>query len=242
MLAEANIKHPARVLISGKSGSGKTYLVTNIIDQVMRGQIDRLIVICPTWSSQQVFRTLDNLVDYERDVFEDLDKNTFETIYQQVKQQIRYCNENGLTPIRTALLIDDCGSDNLIHGGRISPFGKLAIQFRHLNISAFVLVQNPKLVSPNFRENANHFIFFPSNRVDDMNWIYKEYGSGAFSKHAFFKVLARVWEGDETGISNFFYVYCPERSSARFFSNFTLELTVRRKPLILKEFKYFFIF
>lgn len=239
MQAEANIKHPARLLVSGRAGSGKTWLAVDLVDRIFRNQIDRIIVICPTWTTQDVFRCLDDLVKPERDVFE-LEKDTFDSIYQQILQQIKYCKENGKSPIRTLLFIDDCGSNNLIHGGRISNFGKLAIQFRHLNVSSIVIVQNPKLVSPNYRENANHFIFFPCHRKEEMEWIYKEFTPSFCSKEAFFRILLKSWgmnnDEEDEDITHFIYIFCPPRSKIRFFKNFASELSIRRKSLVLNEF------
>lgn len=241
MQAEAHIRHPARLLLTGKAGSGKTWLAVDLILRVFQNQIDRYIVICPTWSTQGIFRNLDHLVKPDRDIFEDLENETFNSIYQQILQQIRYCQENGREPIRTLLFIDDCGSNNLIHGGRISTFGKLAIQFRHLNVSSIVIVQNPKLVSPNYRENANHFIFFPCHRLEEMEWIYKEFNPSFCSKQNFFKILKKAWDSDEEkpstedDVNHFIYIYSPPRSHIRFFRDFASELSIRRSPLVLKE-------
>ncbi len=239
MQAEANIQHPARLLISGKAGSGKTWLAVDLIDRVLRHQVNRLIVICPTWYTQSIFRCLDGMVKPDRDVFEDLENDTFEEIYKQILQQVRYCAQNNKEPIKTLLFIDDCGSNNLIHGGRISCFGKLAIQFRHLNVSSIVIVQNPKLVSPNYRENANHFIFFPCHRLEEMEWIYKEFNPSFCQKKTFFKILLRAWglknNEENDGETTFIYIYCPPRHSIRFFKGFSSEFTLRKRPLIMNE-------
>lgn len=238
MQAEANIVHPARILICGKSGSGKTHLAMKIVKDVLNSQIDRWIIICPTFATQKVFRYFNVLkkFDAERDVFEDLNASTFNEVYRQLLEQIKYCEEKGIEPIRTCLLIDDCGSNNQLHGGRISPFGKLCIQFRHLNTSAIVIVQNPKLVSPNYRENANHFIFFPSHRFEEKEWIYKELNpSGECSKITFFALLEKAWYNDE--INHFLYVFCPPRSGIKMYRDFSFELNIKRKPLIIEELK-----
>lgn len=239
MLAEANIIHPARILITGQAGSGKTYLAVDLILRILSLCIDRLIVICPTWSSQDVFRELDGMVKFERDVFEEIEEDTIDKIYHQVLSQVKFCKKNGKPLIRTCLFIDDCGSNKHIHGGRISNFGKIAIQLRHLNMSSIVIVQNPKLVSPNYRENINHCIFFPCHRMDDMVWIYNEFNSQLCSKKSFIKMLKRAWNGgnddDSDDAVHFLYVFCPPRSKMRFYIDFATELTIRRKPLVNYE-------
>jgi hypothetical protein len=234
MKAEKYIEHPARVLISGKSGSGKTHLAVQLLMRTLSDQIDRLIVACPTWSTQDVFRSLDHLVKEERDIFEDVDSKTFTTIFEQVLNQVRYTKKNGLKPIRTWLLIDDCGSNSAIHGGRISNFGKIAVQLRHLNVSMIVLVQHPKLVSPNFRENANHFILFPTQRVDEINWINNEFNSTFCSKEAFLKLVFAAWDPiSEKGERNeygqhFLYIHIPQRKAIQFYRDFEEELLIKR--------------
>lgn len=241
MLAEANIRHPARVLVVGKAGSGKTYLSIRLIDVVLRSQIDRLIGICPTWLTQAQFRVLDNMVNFDRDIFTDLTPETFKIIYKQIITCHNLCIKQGRRPIRTLLFIDDCGSDPVIHGGRISHFGKLAIQMRPLGVSAIITVQNPKLVSPNFRENANHFIFFPTQRTDYVKWICQEYCGGT-SPQTFYKILERAWEGaddDEDDEENpkrrWLYILGSEVGRNRFFANFETELRTGPRKLIWRE-------
>jgi hypothetical protein len=234
MKAEKYIEHPARILISGKAGSGKTHLAVQIISHILSPQIDRLIVVCPTWSTQDVFRRLDYLVKPERDVFEDLDSNTFNTIFEQVLSQVRFCKKEGLKQIRTCILIDDCGSNNAIHGGRISSFGKLAVQLRHLGCSCLVIIQHPKLVSPNYRENVNHTIIYPSQRADELTWINNEYNSTLCSKESFLKLVFAAWdplssqgERNEYG-QHFLYIYQPPRKAIQFFREFEEELSIKR--------------
>lgn len=232
--AESNMEHPARVLISGKSGSGKTWLAINLILQVfVLFKPKRFIVVCPTWKTQDVFRRLDHLVNEDRDVFDIIDENTFIKIYKQLLQQVKYTKEKGIEPIKTVLLVDDCGSDKVIHGGRISNFGKLAIQLRHLDVSSIVIVQNPMLASPNYRENANHFIFFPCQRLNEFKWLHNEFNSTLVKEESFKKMIKKAWNGgkdieeddDESNYGkNFFYVFTPPRDRIRFYCNFETEL------------------
>jgi hypothetical protein len=230
MLAEANIRHPARILICGKSGSGKTFLGIHIAVNILRREIDRFIIICPSWATQKAFRCLDPYIKPDRDVIEDLTKDTFVDVYNQILAQNSYSEKEGKKKIRTCLIIDDCGSDKAIHGGRISTFGRIAIQFRPLGVSSILMAQNPKLVSPNYRENANHFIFFPTRRIEEKEWMYKEFGSGLFTKYSFFQLLEKAWkEDDDDGETHFLYIYDPARAKIKFYSDFSTELTISKR-------------
>lgn len=226
---EANIIHPAQVLISGKSGSGKTYLAVQMVKKIFADQIRRLIIVCPTFYTQDTFRGLDDLItDKERDVFTTLRKETFDLIFHQLKNQLKIASQKGVPPIPNLILIDDCGGDNAIHGGRISGFGNLSIQLRHLNASSIVIVQNPKLVSPNFRENASHFIFFPAQRRDEAIWLNNEFNPNNVSKDTFSYLISYAWNGakkeDTEYGKHFLYIWRPPREKTRFFSDFGKEL------------------
>lgn len=244
MQAEQFIVHPARILISGVSETGKTWTAVDLILRVLSPQIDRWIMVCPTWKTQGIFRQLDHLVKPERDVIEDLQSDTFSIIMKQLLVQVRHCTNNGLDPIRTGLFIDDCGSNNHIHGNRISKFGELSIQLRHLKVSSLVLVQNPKLVSPNYRENANHFIFFPCRRAEDIKWIENEFNSSNYSSQTMRRILKAGWRGgieddEEEFGQHFVYILLAARKPIRYFSDFKIELTPKSFRNQIKEPQFF---
>lgn len=231
--AESNIVHPFRLLVAGKAKSGKTTLVVDIIHRIMRPQIDRIIVLCPSWNTQDVFDPIRDMVNPSRDVWTDLDTNPFATIMKQLLKQIEYAKAKGTAPIRTLLFIDDMSGSKMMHSGRITPLSHLSIQSRHLCLSIFILSQQPKSITPGFRDNTDGVIAFPPQRELDRAWLYQEYNGNAIEKQKFIDLIMTAWKGVdrkdflEFG-THFLFILLPFRSITRYFADFDYELTITK--------------
>jgi GTPase SAR1 family protein len=172
--AEALIVHPARILLSGASGSGKTTLAVYIMNSILRREIDRFIIICPTWETQDIFRCMDDIVQINRDVIQDAEENNpFQRIKGELIAMRKHCQKKGVR-IRVCLFIDDMAGTPILHGGLITPFSSLSTQMRNLDLSCLVLTQQPKLITPSFRLNSNYVISFPATTRNERDWLYAE--------------------------------------------------------------------
>lgn len=75
---------------------GKTELVTNLILE-KQNEIDRLIVICPTFYEQPVYEKLYPLIQQEKDVYEkNLNAGVFDIIREDLKSVRALCKEKGI--------------------------------------------------------------------------------------------------------------------------------------------------
>lgn len=220
--ADINFVHPFRALITGKADSGKTYLAVKVIDS-KKELFDRLIVICPTWYSQDIFRLLDDMIIRQKDVYTNPDENTFKTIHQDMLNVRTKVKAENLPDVRTLLFIDDLSGTKLIHGGRISSFAHLSIQIRHMGCSSILISQQAKAVSPAYRDNINILCAFPSQRKEDIKWIESEYGRHDLKSNEMRSIIVSAWNGfgvkDEWG-KHFLFIYCNPRGPVEYFCDF----------------------
>jgi hypothetical protein len=220
--ADANFIHPFRSLITGKADSGKTFLAVKIM-MTKRNDFDRLIVICPTWKTQDVFRNVDDMVIRSKDVYTTPDEDTFKQITNDLLNVRSKVKEHGLEDVRTLLFIDDLSGTKFIHGGRISAFAHLAIQIRHLGCSCILVSQQAKAVSPAYRDNINILCAFPSQRKEDIKWIESEYGRHDLKSSDMRSIIVAAWNGfgDESEWGkHFLFVYCNPRGPVEYFCDF----------------------
>lgn len=224
--------HPGRYLFAGKSKSGKTTLLVDVVRQHFKNLVDRIIFVCPT-IDQPLFDPIRNLYKSERDVFDYNDKNVFDLILKQIRLQKAFCKKEGIPEVRTLLIIDDTAGLNVMHGGRHGKFSNLSIHCNHENLSIFVLTQQPKGISPSFRENLEGLVCFPLLSRKDRDWIYEEYNGCVVKKKTFQKLVLRAWKGQENEDfeefgKHFLFITFPVRAQPRYFGDFAYELFARR--------------
>lgn len=229
MCANSLIQHPSRTLICGRAKSGKSHLFVKLLDQQLRNQIDRLIVICPTWH-QKLFDPIRDLVKNEEDVIENFDKDPFHKIYDQLVYIKKQCEKKGIATPNTLIFVDDMAGSKFLHGGRINKFSLLSIQTTHWNTSIVVITQAPKAITPSFRDNLENLITFPLNKSEDQEWLFKEFNGNMFNKKRFKKIIKIAWSSfDGRYGEHFLFIHLPIRSETRYFSDFKYELTPKRK-------------
>lgn len=222
------LQHPERVFITGKCGAGKTELGIELISTVFRHQIDRLIVVCPTFHSQESFRRLDSMISREQDIFTHPTSKTFEQIQENIELVSKKLKAMKQRSLRTMVFVDDLSGLNIIHGGRLGAFANFSIKSRHFDCSMIVISQQATSVSPAFRDNVTAVVAFPSQRKEEIKWLLREYTRHDFSDDHMKSLVTAAWRGkdkleDEWGL-HFFFVLCQARKPIRYFADFEYQL------------------
>lgn len=223
------IEWPFRILITGPCGAGKSTVAIEIMSQ-FQTKIDRLIVVSPTFRTQEIFRPLDCLVkNPKRDIFPSATKVTFSKIMAQITRQYEYCEQNDLKQIRTLIFIDDNTSNKAIHGGRMGSLGNLTIMCRHFKAALLCISHQGKAITPGFRNNVTSLIAFPTNIENEISFISQEFGNPIlWTKDDFKKIISHAWKGGREDMRewgrHFLFILTPPRSCQRYFIDFQKEI------------------
>lgn len=195
--------------------------------QTFRVQIDRIIVVCPTFRIQETYDPMRKLV-MENDIYSELNKDDFKNLFNQIKRQQTKKKNAGERYQRILILVDDMAGTNMIHGSRFSPFANLSIQSPHWNISMIVVTQQPTNVSPSFRDNAEGLIVFPSEGKLEVEWLKKSYESVCMAEGQLVELLRHAWRGGISGNSewgkHFLFIQSLPRRRSRFWLDFEHEI------------------
>lgn len=231
MRAERNILHPCRIFVTGRSGGGKTTAVVDLIDRVFRNQVDRVVVCCPSWSSQPLFGPIRDLVKDERDVLDYNPKNgkdPFERFFRSLTKQKEFAAARGELMLKTLLFIDDMGGDKTQH----ETFGylsRISNQSRHFNLSIINISQQPKLACPSLRQASDFALVFPPTSSNGKVWCHDELNLNLIPKKEFDFIITTAWKGGRDDIkelgSHFLFVIIPQRKPARYFIDYKQEIT-----------------
>lgn len=225
------IKHPTRLFVVGRAQMGKTTEAVRVI-QKRFGDMDRYIVICPSFDTQRTFDPIRHLFKPN-----DIHMNPKEGKFKEIEREIKNFNtffrdaqlKKGITKprrARTLLLIDDMTGKNLIQGNGRGNFSNFACQITHLDCSLMVIAHSPKSVDLNFRRNAENFLVFPSESKDSLDWIVDNFNSPVLGKHRDVKdMILQTWKGRDGKIGeHFLFIHSQPRKLSRFFSDFDHEV------------------
>lgn len=166
--AAANIiKHPCRVIFTGRSTMGKTTLAVEIICQNLLKDVKRCFAVCPTFWEQPALEKLRKVKGAftNKTVFTRVDDRVFEYIYQVISRN----------PGPTLLFIDDAAAEAATNKGNKGAFSRLALASPHLNLTIIGVFQRLSSCSPALRDNCEGLVSFVPTKIQDVDIIYKEF-------------------------------------------------------------------
>lgn len=161
------IKHPYRLLVTGRSTMGKTTLAVDIIiHRLMRGT-RRCFAVCPTWYQQKALAPLRAIKGAfpPQNVFTKVSDDVFNHIFA-------ICNRDHAP---TLVFLDDSAAEAATNKGSKGAFARLSIACNHLNISMVGIFQRLTQASPAFRDNAEGIISFIPSKMLDVDTIVDEF-------------------------------------------------------------------
>ena len=166
----ASLPQPWRVLCSGRSQSGKTELLRNVVTNFYRGCFDKIFIFSRTARLDSTYKAI---IEYcekngqdeseEPFVFEELDVDVLTKLMAERKSVIQRIKANGDThKLPGVLIIIDDMSDSEILQKRSGPgvIAKLFTMGRHFGISIWCNVHSVNSLGPLARRQASGLILF----------------------------------------------------------------------------------
>ena len=196
-LMEANIipRHPSAVIFNGKSGSGKTQLMVNLLTRPQfygrtklndpKSQyFDLIFFFSPTADQDDLVRFLK--LPKKRII------NSFDTekLDKILEVQDNLVKDKGVDKAPKILIVfEDIQSEPKFQ--RTKSFKRCYIQGRHINISTFLLGQSWTKTERMCRLQANNVFFFPS-AASEVELISNEYAPPNTTKKDFMNLVKDV--------------------------------------------------
>ena len=183
-------KHASSVIFNGRSGSGKTNLLVNLMsrpefygpDKKGKPYFDLVFLFSPTASGG------DDLVRYlnidPNNIYTDFDQTALENLIAKQKQ---FIEKKGLMKSPKILIIfEDIQSDQKFM--RSKCFLKCFIMCRHLNISTFLLSQSFTKTPRACRLQCNNVFFFQGSKSEH-ELICEEYMAPGLTKKEMYDLV-----------------------------------------------------
>ena len=217
-LMDLNIipKHPFSLSILGTTGSGKTHLLSYMLNntQMYKNYFDKVIVFGRTIHADGTYKFIkkdevvsNNMSDRLDELVEQLDKESKEMQFNE--------RDNLL------VIFEDISAEKKLL--KNPNLGKLFVQNRHYKTSVISLSHYYKRLNPMIRLNARHLMIFKCNatQIDLLSEDYK-----IRDKHSFFAMVRHAFEPTKELPRPFLYVnnVDPKNKFRKSFSEFlTLE-------------------
>ena len=198
-LMEKNIlpTHPSSVIINGKSGSGKSQLIINMLcredmygfDKNKKHYFDEIFFFSPT--AGKMDDLCEHLLDYtclkEENIYNDFDENKLNEILENQKNEI---NEKGIEKAKKILiLLDDIQQDQKFL--RSKTILKIFTTNRHYNCSVYLCGQSFTKTPRACRLQANNIMFFAGSK-SETDKIVEEYAPPKLTKRDFNDLIDQV--------------------------------------------------
>ena len=146
--------YPHNAIICGKTRSGKTYQILNIIEKYYYNCFDHIFIICPTFADNKTYQERswlkNKVMVYNGDILvETLDMLIKEHSHRGFKDRA-----GRLAGKRSLIIIDDCSADKDLNKHR-TALSKIAFSGRHSNLTTWFISQRYVSVPKDFRDNID---------------------------------------------------------------------------------------
>ena len=177
---ELRLQEPFVIYMSAPRGSGKTYLLLNllILDEFYNDTFDRIYFICPSFFQDPKYSILDLP---KSQVMTEFNEKKIETIIKKKKADDEYL-----------FVFDDCITQSSFkNNNNDCILNTIAVNGRHMGISMIIASQKTSGSSSFIRSQADGvYIWRPRSR-NEIEAIYEDNSIGTLSKNEFVELLER---------------------------------------------------
>jgi len=141
-------------LICGRTNSGKTFHVLNIIERFYLQTFDHIFIICPTFYDNKTYNRpwLTRCKVYSNG----------ELLVDTLNSLIKVHSKGGpLSGKKSLIIIDDCSAEKDLNKHR-TALSKIAFSGRHSNLTTWFITQRYVSAPKDFRENI-HWVLITKN-------------------------------------------------------------------------------
>ena len=173
---------PFGAVVIGKSGSGKTLAIVNMLTnpKLLADTFDYIYLFTGVKPDHELIKDLE--LD-KSNIKVDFDEETVKAIMDKMEKTV---DKQGFknTPSVCFIFDDILGNTDFLKSKTLT---KLATANRHMNISYIVLSQYYKKLPPVVRTNASYYMVFPSSDIE-MQKIADELSPPSITKDQFLKI------------------------------------------------------
>lgn len=191
-ISELKIKFPSHTLIIGRTQSGKTTLLMNLMEQYLEN-FDYVVLMSGSYKMHDQYKLLSSkpIVKY--------DKISVDAIEALLKHQKNFSEQSSKgelpRPVKCLIVMDDTGQFSFyqqnksnVGTGSIQLFNELFLNGRQFNISTFLLSQcESGLIPPGIVQNCSTVLITSANNslVDKVYKSTQERSLADFKKNMF---------------------------------------------------------
>lgn len=193
---------PFKSLIYAASGSGKTVLITNLIENVYRDCFERIYVFSPSiniddnWkTTKQYLNSAINLGENEPSLFqENFDESVVDEIMTTQKKITDHIKKNKESNKLFSILIvlDDVADDTSQRNSK--ALKSLFVKGRHSHISIILSSQKASLLNPVARVNADSIYCFKLRNYQDLDLLLNEFSALVNDKKEMLEIYKKAVE------------------------------------------------
>ena len=221
---------PANSLHVGPSGSGKSLtLLRTLMDADKLGNcFDRFMVLSPNVFVDPQYKPLIQYIEQttgqKKDdfCFEEFDHDAIRQLMDEQKKTNAYLRKIGAKRLISACcVIDDFGERADLVKAHGSVINSLFTRGRHVQISAFLLLQRFRLANPTIRYNAHCIYVHKLNSAKDLEALAEEFGQTTNGVDNFIQIYKRATA------KKFGFLFITTGAEPRFYSSYNSEFKIR---------------
>lgn len=171
--------------ITGPRGSGKSYLVTHLVEtKAFNSRFDYIVFYSPSLDVNNDYYTpklkKNPRVHYVADVTQESINEAFERMYECKRESLLeersgMNQDDPLVCPKMLVVMDDIIDSGVIHFG--SVVDKMAERGRHVNMSVIICSQRVSAISRSIRINSDYFIFFSPYSISELERFLEDFVS-----------------------------------------------------------------
>ena len=220
----------ANSLHVGPSGSGKSLtLLRTLMDSDKLGNMfDRYMVLSPNVFVDPQYKALIKYVEQttgqkkEDFCFEEFDMEAVRQLMEDMKKANAYLRKIGAKRLMSACcVIDDFGERADLVKAHGSVINSLFTRGKHLQISAFLLLQRFRLANPTIRYNAHCIYVHKLNSQKDLEALAEEFSAVTGGPDNFIEIYKRATA------KKYGFLFITTGADPRFYSSYDSEFKIR---------------